>query len=1352
MSDHEEDPPGVDAGAVSAVQQPLLEQPAISQPGTRPIANFQVSLPDKFSFKPDDWPKWIQRFERFRKAAGLDKQRGENQVNTLIYAMGDQADDILVSFELTPEQEKNYEEVKEKFENYFIVKRNIIFERAKFNSRKQQAGEPVDNFITDLHNLARYCNFGALKDELIRDRIVVGIENRELSERMQLNPNLTLEKATNLARQRETVKQQQTILDGGFKSSRVEVDGVVKGNFRRKKDSLRDKSQEKTKAKLPENSRTKPQPEQKCQKCLGNFHPKKNCPARLSKCRKCLKIGHWAQACKSSKAGKLFEIATDEENFFLGEVVDLHEVQSDRTKSPWMTSVFVDDKQVDFKIDSGADVTVMPYDTLLSLDLHTKLEPTDKVLMGPCNYKLNCKGKVNVTLSYNSNTVKETIYAVESLARPLLGRSAAVKLNLISRVSELTSDEYKAKVMRDYPKLFSGLGAMKEEYTIKLKDDAKPFALSVPRKVPMPLYDITKSEIDRMLTSGVISPVDSPTEWCAPMVVTPKPNGKVRVCVDLTKLNEYVQRENHPLPSVDVTLGKLAGAKYFTKLDANSGFWQIKLSENSRPLTTFITPWGRYCFNVLPYGISSGSEKFQKCMSKILEGLDGVECNIDDVLVHASTQELHDKRLEQVLKRLNEAGVTLNVDKCTFRVPKIKFLGNVVSADGIEVDPDKVSAVVNLPVPKNVHEVRVFLGMVNHLSKFEVHLADKTKPIRDLMQKDHQWVWGPPQQKAFEEIKSSLTKAPVLALYDPNKETKVSADASSFGLGGVLLQQQEDKTWRPVVFASRALTPVECKYAQIEKEALALTWACERFSDYIVGKSIVAETDHKPLVPLLTTRTLDDIPPRVQRLRMRLMRFQFKEVNHVPGKELYIADALSRMQTDNPDRKPTVPEEEMNIYINSILDTLPVSDVKLMEIKEAQDEDPVCQRLKSYCMEGWPDKFHLHDAVKPYWPFRGELTVVHGILLKSSRIVVPSAMRLQVLDKVHEGHQGIVKCRERAKTSIWWPGLSREIQDLIENCKICAKHRQRRAEPLMPTPFPERPWQMIGTDLFEHEKLNYLIVVDYFSRYIEVAAMQKTMKSHEVIRALKAIFARHGIPEEVRSDNGPQYASAEFTSFAKDWGFKHTTSSPYFPQSNGEVERAVETAKSLLKKEKDPSKGLLAYRSTPLACGYSPSELLMGRKLRTTIPTFHSNLYPSWPDMNVLREREVESKEKQRLSFNRRHNATPLNALQPGTAVHIKESGSAGIVSGTAGTPRSYVVETDKGTVRRNRSHINPIPPDKLTTTSSSDKSPTPCGSEKQPQLKVETPVKPLPSPCLLSRPKRIIRPSLKLKESLGLC
>ena len=199
------------------------------------------------------------------------------------------------------------------------------------------------------------------------------------------------------------------------------------------------------------------------------------------------------------------------------------------------------------------------------------------------------------------------------------------------------------------------------------------------------------------------------------------------------------------------------------------------------------------------------------------------------------------------------------------------------------------------------------------------------------MQEDHQWVWEPPQWKAFEQIKSSLTKAPVFTLYDSNKETKISADVSLFGLGGVLLQKQDDQTWRCMVFLWSALTPVERRYAQMEKEALGLTWAFEQYSDYLVEKSIIADTDHKPLVALLTTCTLDEVPPKIQQLRRRLMRFHLKEWTMCLEKNRYIPDALSRMQPSNSDKKGTVPDEEMNIYVNSILHSLPVSDVKLVE-------------------------------------------------------------------------------------------------------------------------------------------------------------------------------------------------------------------------------------------------------------------------------------------------------------------------------------------------------------------------------------------------------------------------------------
>ena len=717
-------------------------------------------------------------------------------------------------------------------------------------------------------------------------------------------------------------------------------------------------------------------------------------------------------------------------------------------------------------------------------------------------------------------------------------------------------------------------------------------------------------------------------------------------------------------------------------------------------------------------------------MSQILEGLEGVQCNIDDVLVHAATQSQHDAILDQVLQRLSTAGVTLNSAKCEFNTKQVKFLGHIVSPEGIRPDPEKVSAVVDMPPPNNVQETRTFLGMVNHLGKFAEQLADKTKPIRDLVKKETEWYWGPAQQTAFDEVKKTLANAPILSLYDHNRETKISADASSHGLGAVLLQKH-DHAWKPVTFISRALTPTEARYAQIEKEALALVWACERCSDYIVGKSVSAETDHKPLVPPLTKHSLADTPPRIQRLRMRLMRFHIKELVHVPGKQLYLADTLSRLQPPNQATNATIPEEEMNIYIGSILAEIPISDQKLQQVKDAQDEDKVCHKIKTYCQDGWPDRYQLNDAIKPYGNEREELTIVQGILMKSNRIVIPSSLRLEVLDRIHEGHKGIVKCRARARESVWWPGMSREIHDLVTNCKKCAKETLHTPEPLITTPIPDRPWKMIATDLFELKGRDYLLVVDYFSRFVEIGVMQKSKTSSEVVRVLKAICARHGIPEEIRSDIDPQYDSMEFAQLTKDWGIKHSTSSPRYPRANGEVERAVRTVKSILKKEKDPTKALLAYRSTQLAYGYSPAELLMGRKLRTTIPTCPEQLKPKRPALEEFCNKESLRKQQAKCNFDRRHKTRPSPPLLPDDIVYIKDMNTTRTVTGSVDTPQSYHVQTPKGTLRRNRTHLSPLPKEEPTIQSPKENNP--------------------PSPCLKSQPRRLIKPTWKVKENLGL-
>ena len=354
---------------------------------------------------------------------------------------------------------------------------------------------------------------------------------------------------------------------------------------------------------------------------------------------------------------------------------------------------------------------------------------------------------------------------------------------------------------------------------------------------------------------GFISPVHEPTQWCAPMVVVPKPSGDVRICVDMTKLNGNILREVYLLPSVDYTLAKFGGSKIFSKMDANSAFWQRKLSNESRLLTAFLTPSGSFCFNRLPYGISTGNEQFQRCLDAKLEGLEGVEVLIDDIIVHGADQKQHDKRITAVLNKLANANITLNQKKFEFNVKTATVLGHIASTNGISADPMKVNAIISMQKPKNVEELRSFLGMVNHLSKFQSHLASETKPLRDLLCRDNQWYWGPEQDKSFLNVKHSLVSTPNLALYDPNKETKINADASFYGIGGVVLQKQDDGDWKPVSHVSRALTPTETRYSRIEKECLAFTWTCERSSDYILGKQIIGETDHKPLIVVRKWRT-----------------------------------------------------------------------------------------------------------------------------------------------------------------------------------------------------------------------------------------------------------------------------------------------------------------------------------------------------------------------------------------------------------------------------------------------------------------------------------------------------------------
>ncbi|UYV82871.1 K02A2.6-like [Cordylochernes scorpioides] len=529
-----------------------------------------------------------------------------------------------------------------------------------------------------------------------------------------------------------------------------------------------------------------------------------------------------------------------------------------------------------------------------------------------------------------------------------------------------------------------------------------------------------------------------------------------------------------------------------------------------------------------------------------------------------------------------------------------------------------------------------------------------------------------------------------LALFDPSRTTIVSADASSFGIGGVLRQEQPDGSLKPIAYVSRTLSETEKRYSQIEKEGLAIVWTCDRLKDYVTGIKIHIETDHKPLIAIFTSKSLEDMTPRLQRLKMRMMRYSY-QISHIAGKKQIVADMLSRKPMSKPHKDEL--EEELSAYIQSI--EFPATEERLLEISRKQKEDSLCSQLAKYCMSGWPkNKREVDPELRGYWQFQEDLTYQNGLLLRGQRILIPKTLRKDILEKLHQGHFGINKCRSRAKESVWWLGISQEIERMVSSCTKCLKERKPKHEPLMPSEFPIRPWQKVGMDLFYLNGRWYLIVCDYYSRYPEISFLQN-LTAQEVIGRLKSIFARHGTPETVKSDNGPQFQKvlgSEFSKFSKEWSFKHITSSPKFPQSNGFIEAIIKNIKQSFKKEEDCYLTLQAYRTMPLESGYSPAELLMGRRLRTSVPAIESSLMPRYLDSEALQEREKRRVINQKRLYDKRHDVHSLPPLQQGDSVWVRDQRVKGKVLHKSEEPRSYWVQTPQGKVRRNRLHLTPLP------------------------------------------------------------
>ena len=1267
------------------------------------MATVHLQPPESFNFhKPDLWSKWKQRFEQFRLASGLSTADDTRQISSLLYCMGPEAEDVLNMTGITAAQRATYAGVVRKLDEHFGVRKNVIFERAKFNTRRQLSGETSEQYILALYTLAERCNYTSREqmEQEIRDRLVVGIRDEQLSKKLQLDSALDLDKAKKLVRQTEAVQEQTKKLTGASpgdsRENPVQVDGMSgRGSHAPSKNFRRRPHQQ---SKQPKQSQCT-----RCGKKPG--HPRAECPANDATCHRCSKRGHFSSQCRTKQKNVLqVRLGADSDDAakqptptfdygFLDAIGDCAE-----RPTAWTNDILVGKHSLQFKLDTGAEVTAISYSSYRQLH-GVNLAKTSKILLGPDCSNLTVEGQFTETLAYGERSSEQTVYVIHGLKSNLLGLPAIEALQLAARLNSV--DSYRERIVSDYSQLFQGLGTLGEPCDIHVDPEAKPLAIFTPRRVPFPIRDKVKEELTRMESQGVISKIQDPTPWCAGMVAVPKSSGSIRICVDLKPLNQSVQRQVFPLPTVDEVLSKLSGAKLFSKLDANSGFFQIPLASSSRPLTTFITPFGRYHFNKLPFGLTSAPELFQQRMEKLLQGLDGVVCFMDDVLIYATTEEEHDQRLRSVLDRIASAGVTLNLLKCLFKQKEIKFLGLIINEEGVSPDPEKIRAIVDMPPPENIHGLRQFMGMINQLGKFSSRLSDLTKPLRELLSSKNEWCWANEQQEAFELAKKELSKPTILALYNPQFDTKISADSSSYGLGAVILQKQPDNCWKPIAYASRSLSECERRYAQVEKEALACTWATEKFTDYVLGKTFVLETDHKPLLALLGDKNLDHLPPRILRFRLRLSRYSYS-VEYVPGKLLYTADTLSRhVASTSVSDEAEKSSQDVNCFINAMVSSLPASTSTLSAYRTAQAADSTCQKVIQFCQDGWPEQMP-HKQLRPYWGAQHKLSIAHNILLYGSRIVVPYSMQESTIEKIHAGHLGLQKCLQRAEISVWWPGITGQLKHHIQNCRECREHATQRKEPLIPTSLPTHPWEEVGADLFQLKGTTYLLVVDYFSRYPELMKLTSTTAPC-VVNALKSVFARHGIPVRLRTDNGPQFDCDEMSSFASSYNFEHSTSSPRYPQSNGEVERCVQTIKNLLKKSDDVYLSLLVYRSTPLRwCDTSPAELCMGRRLRTNLPQMPQTLIPDWSYLDKFYHAERCYKERMKKDFDKRHRVTPLPDLPKDTPVmdEFQNRREPGVVSSPADAPRSYLVDTSSGTVRRNRHHLVELPPTKEPSSS----------------------------------------------------
>ncbi|XP_039150808.1 uncharacterized protein K02A2.6-like isoform X3 [Drosophila simulans] len=1000
-----------------------------------------------------------------------------------------------------------------------------------------------------------------------------------------------------------------------------------------------------------------------CPRCgkFGHTHNDPSCPARNVTCNKCSKPGHYARKCRtnlnsrfpksqrnnlkrprtyirsveeeatSSKLKKgeahCFRVSSEDEEEFIRCRVGGREIP------------LIIDSGCKFNLISHADWSLLVKRKATVFNVRTHTEKQFRAYASNKLLRVMCIFEAPISVEPGAEGIA-SFYVIENGEQSLLGRDTAIEL----KVLRLGRNINRIEEIEPFPSWKN------IEVRLSIDYDVKPVQQPV-RRIPAALEDKVMEKLGEALSRDIIEPVKGPSAWISPIVLAFKENGDIRLCVDMRLANKAILRENYPLPTFDCFMTRLKEAKFFARLDLKDAYHQVALDESSREITTFITPRGLFRYKRLMFGVNSAPEIFQRLLEQMLSTVPNAMNFIDDIIIFGATDLEIDSAVKEVCEIFQENNVLLNKEKCIWKTRKLKFLGHILSDKGIEVDPEKIDVIRSFRDPKNKEETRSFLGLVTYVGKFIPDLASHTDPLRKLLKTENKFTWGEAEKNAFNNLKNLLSKVPKLSYFDPKHRTRVIADASPVALGAVLLQFKVDNEPLIITFASKALSEVEKRYSQTEKESLALVWAVEKFYYFLAGLHFELVTDHKPLEAIF--KPTSKPPARIERWLLRLQAYTFTVI-YKSGKD-NISDALSRLC-----QLSTVEPIDLRTEY-SILRVVQSSIPKSMTISEIAESSKRDEEIMDAigCLE--------NDSWKPdssgsFYPFRNELSAVGSLLLRGNRVVVPRSLRMKILELAHEGHPGETAMKRRLRSKVWWPQIDREAEKFVKACRDCCLVSQDiRPPPMDRNPFPTGPWIWVASDLLGPLPNNeyVLVFIDYFSRYMEHKFL-KTISSTTLIEAMKEIFCRLGYPEYLRTDNGRQYVSEEFSNYCKACGIEQVRTPPYWPQANGEVENMNRALVKRLKiayangknYKEEIQKFILMYNVTPHGTtGSAPTKLMFSRVIRDKIPGV-GDIYEKTLDSEE-RDKDIIGKYKGKQAADKRRGAKEVD-IEVGDKVLLK--------------------------------------------------------------------------------------------------